>query len=90
MKWMRYFLYLSIVLCMLLCLPACGWMDDLRSYKQGPEEAAVPEEQSPSPPESSIVEQRLGLADPPLLPEEAAATASPPEAASNASAETKE
>lgn len=102
MKWMRYFVYGSLVLCMALALSGCGWVDELRSYKG----TAEGTEQESQPPEgeqgASIVEQRLGLAEDAQSTAEAGAPAAPggqtpeggagqePDAKSSDSQETKE
>ena len=62
MKWMRYLVYGSLVLCMALAVSGCGWVDELRSYKGTADTGEQQEGQSPEGEQgASIVEQRLGL-----------------------------
>lgn len=63
MKRMRYLLYGAIILSLLLLVGGCGWVDQLRSYKEEPQDQGEMTEQPSSDQGASIVEQRLGLAE---------------------------
>ena len=63
MKWMRYVVYGAIVLFLVVALAGCGWMDQLRSFKDGNQtENGTPEQSGQTQQTPSIVEQQLGLA----------------------------
>ena len=63
MKWMRYVVYGAIVLFLVVALAGCGWMDQLRSFKDDNQtENGTPEQSGQTQQTPSIVEQQLGLA----------------------------
>lgn len=69
MKWMRYAVYGAIILFLVVALAGCGWMDQLRSFKDGNQsEDGTPEQSGQTQQTPSIVEQQLGLAEDPQDP----------------------